>query len=128
MTWVSLRCRRSLYRVFVLLALGCGEARPAKTAFDLFQDLNSKDEAVRIQAAANLRSASGADTKQVVSALSDALRDSSANVRQAASKSLAAMGPDAQAAVPILQRALKDSDEGVRLNAADALEKIRGKK
>ncbi len=103
---------------------GCG-AKPEKPAANLTQDLKDKDEAVRSYAARELGKVSGGQAKEAVHALTEALKDTSAYVRQAAVKSLAAHGTNARDAVPALQKALKDSDEGVRLEAQDALKKIQ---
>jgi HEAT repeat protein len=104
--------------------VGCGQT-PDKPAANLIQDLKDKDEAVRSYAARELGKAGGAQAKEAVQALTEALKDSSSYVRQAAAKSLGTHGASARDAVPALQKALKDSDEGVRLEAQDALKKIQ---
>lgn len=68
----------------------------------------------------------GADARDAVPPLVEALKDSDANVRFQAAEAHCRMGPKARDAVPALREALKDPAERVRKEAAEALERIAG--
>ena len=57
-------------------------------------------------------------------ALTRALNDAEACVRQAAAAAIGKIGPSAHGAIPHLDRALGDSDDDVRMSAANALADI----
>jgi HEAT repeat protein len=127
MLWYTRGLAGLLLSSSILLLGSCRQSGSNKSIAELTQGLKSQDEAQRISAARALGKVGAADPEASVAALSGALNDESAYVRQTATKSLGVIGPNAQSAVPSLQKALKDPDEGVRLNAAEALTKIRGK-
>lgn len=110
----------------VFFGNGCAAKVPRKPTAELLQNLNHPEERVRLSAAEQLGDVTGGDVAEAVRALTAALKDDSAYVRQAAVRSLGAHGTAARDAVAALQRALKDSDEGVRLDARAALKKIQG--
>ena len=66
----------------------------------------------------------GSEAKGAVPALSEALRDELAYVRERAAQALKRIGPEAKAAVPALIKALRDADVDVRRAAVSALKKI----
>ena len=70
----------------------------------------------------------GAQARDAVPALTEALKDRDKGVRVAAAYALAAIGPEARAAVPALQAAAKDKDGDIRTATAYALQQIEGKK
>ena len=111
--------------VLFLLNVGCGQKKEERSIADLVGALKANDEAARIMAAEGLGEQGRAEPAQAVPALTEALKDPSAIVRQTAVKALAQIGPEARSAAPALKKALGDSDQGVRLAAAEALKAIQ---
>lgn len=68
----------------------------------------------------------GADDREVVPLLAEALRDDETSVRQNVANVLGRYKGDASAALPALKRALGDSDPSVRTAAAAAIARIEG--
>ncbi len=66
------------------------------------------------------------ESKAVVRALVDALKDPNENVRYTAAAWLGKLGSVAQEAIPALKETVKDKHEFVRRHAAEALKKIQG--
>ena len=82
------------------------------------KDLKSKDESVRHEAVESLRYYA---YPEVAIALSGALNDPSARVRNRAALSLYELKDAARPAVPALKEAMQDSDPWVRINAGATL-------
>jgi HEAT repeat protein len=68
----------------------------------------------------------GDDIKNVVKALSGAVKSKNLSLRLAAARALPKLGPPAKEATPALIEMLKDSDPVVRRQAAETLGKIPG--
>jgi HEAT repeat protein len=85
-----------------------------------------KDESfvLRVTAARALAGARPEEAAQAVVALSIALRDREAGVRDAAAEALGVLGPAARGALPALLKRLSDENPFVRATAAAAVEKI----
>jgi|GEM_PF-5116219 len=82
------------------------------------KDLKNKDESVRYDAVESLRYYK---YPEVATALSVALSDSSARVRNRAALSLYELKEAARPAIPALKQSMQDSDPWVRINAGAAL-------
>jgi HEAT repeat protein len=103
---------------------GCSnEPKVANDISGLMQDLKTGDDATRAAAALALGE-KGAEARDAVPALTEALRDEYELVRERAAEALGQIGPPAKAAVPALSMALKDAVADVREAAADALQRI----
>jgi HEAT repeat protein len=103
----------------LLLLAGCG-----RTTSEWIDQLHAGDSSQRLHAVHALEERRG-DTKEVVAALTTALKDEDAFVRRDAAKALGKLGPDAADAAPALAAAaLKDHNTHVRKAAADALKQI----
>ena len=78
--------------VLFLLNVGCGQKKEERSIADLVGALKANDEAARIMAAEGLGEQGRAEPAQAVPALTEALKDPSAIVRQTAVKALAQIG------------------------------------
>jgi len=110
--------KRTLVIGAVLLLAGCGRSTSA-----WIEQLHANDSTERLHAVHALQERRG-DTKQVVAALTAALKDEDAFGRRDAARALGKLGPDATDAAPALTAALKDRNTHVRKAAAEALKQI----
>lgn len=88
----------------------------------LYRDLQAKDRATRLQAAADLGKVG---TTAALPGLAQALHDADPRVRRLAALGLGGLGPRAESAVPALVDALHDAEPAVRRRAAEALGEVR---
>ena len=103
----------------------------AEEVTKLVKQLRDKDEFVRLKAAKALGKL-GADAKDALPALNEALKDDDADVRSVAKQALASINdaldkPKSKDAVAVLERnlkAAKDTDKDVRIKAAGCLAKL----
>lgn len=103
---------------------GAEPLHKGKTPEQWTKVLKQGDAAARIQAAgvlAEICKEDEPDTKVVVPALVEALKDKEGKVRGFAAEALGYVGSDARAAIPDLINLLKDRDDEVRSRAAFAL-------
>jgi HEAT repeat protein len=105
----------------LLILAGCSKE---KSTDELIADVKSNDEKDRIIAVRLLPQRKGAATPQIVSALTDALKDKHGDIRWSAAIGLGSLGAEARDAIPALQTAQRDSDGRVREAARVALSRI----
>ncbi len=105
---------------FIVLLTAAVPAVHAQDIHQLVQDLSSSSSEKRMNAASTLGEL-GANAAPAVPALTSALRDDDAYVRNFAASALGLVGPAAGPAVPELIRALHDADESVVQAAQRAL-------
>jgi HEAT repeat protein len=114
--------------LLLCLALGVGGCRgkaphEGKNAAELEAMLRGEDPAAQAQGAYGL-STLGAEARQAVPALVDALKSKVTLVRERAALALGRVGPDAREAVPALTQTLRDPEWTVRRQASLALGRI----
>jgi HEAT repeat protein len=114
-----------------LLTAGCGgkvDADANRPVSYWLDEVKKPDRKARVKAVRRLGQIGGGDPA-AVAAVTDALRDKEATVRQAAVLALENLGPAAASAVPALTEvASRDPDKAVRSDATKALEHIRGER
>ena len=114
--------------LLVLMAAGCGPARPMMAGGKWAAALRDPDATLRRKAAFTLGNIGPADPA-VLPALLGALKDSDAAVRREAILALVKCGREAREAEPLLDELRQhDPDAQVRAYAGRGLEKLRGER
>jgi HEAT repeat protein len=115
--------KRIILVSLAVLAVGCGKKEySVPSLVDTLK--KDRDPKMRFYAAKELGHF-GAQAKDAVPALTEALKDEDKNVRMEAAYALGEIGPDAAAAVPALAEAQQDNEEAVRKAAAYALKRLQ---